>query len=277
MKALLAILASLVAGILCVAAYSYAEALRDPIIRRATIRMADWPADEPPRTVLLLSDTHVGGPDMTPARLARIVTRLNDLHADLVILAGDYVSRKPPFAPYTPADSIAPLAALHAPLGVVAVFGNHDRHRGSTAFRRAFGSANIPLLMNSAVRRGPFRVAGVDDPSSGRMNMGAMLSSLNRLGPGPTILLAHTPAIAAALPGPASAVVLSGHTHCGQIILPLIGPVAALSRHHDDFRCGLIRDGMRPLVITGGLGTSILPIRLGAPPDVWLIRFGPLR
>lgn len=70
---------------------------------------------------------------------------------------------------------------------------------------------------------------------------------------------------------------LAGHTHCGQIRLPLIGALSYESDYGDRFSCGLKVEGRRRIVITAGLGTSVLPLRLGAPPDLWLLTLGPGR
>lgn len=274
----LAILGAVIVAALALLGYAYSEALRDPVVRRADVTVADWPAGEPPRTVLLVSDVHVAGPDMPPARLARIVGRLNALHADLIVLTGDYISEKPvATALYKPAEIVAQLSALHAPIGVVAVLGNHDHvDRQAAAFRRAFAVSPITLLDNDAVRRGPFRVGGIDDLWSGRARVPVMEAALAALGTGPAIVLTHNPDALPQLTAPTAAV-MAGHTHCGQIVLPVYGPLATMSRHGVRFVCGRVEDHGRTLFVTAGLGTSIVPIRLGAPPDVWLIRFGPRR
>jgi len=67
---------------------------------------------------------------------------------------------------------------------------------------------------------------------------------------------------------------LAGHTHCGQIVLPLIGPLETGSDFGRKYLCGIIRKGGRTLIVTAGVGTSHLPLRIGAPPDMWLISIG---
>jgi len=84
------------------------------------------------------------------------------------------------------------------------------------------------------------------------------------------MLLSHSPDIMPRVPDDVS-LVLAGHTHCGQIRLPLIGAVSTMSDHGQRYGCGLVRDGPKRAVISAGLGTSILPLRLGAVPDIWLL------
>ena len=273
------ILAILAAAGLALIGYMYSVALRDPVVRRADVVVGDWPAGEPARTVLLVSDTHVAGPDMPPERLARIVARLNLLHPDLIVLTGDYVSEKSlATRQYSPRAAVAPLAGLRARLGLVAVLGNHDHYTEVLAaeFRRAFAATPITLLYNEAVRRGPFVIGGVDDWGNGRPDLGGVEKAMTALGRGPRLFLSHNPDVAPALRIPTDAV-MAGHTHCGQIDLPIFGPVATMSRFGNRFACGNIIDHNRQVFVAAGLGTSLLPLRLGAVPDVWLVRFGPQR
>lgn len=255
--------------------YGYWLAQQPPTVREASVAVAGWPDGEPPRTILLVTDTHVAGPDMPPERLAAIVDRLNALRPDLIVLTGDYVSdKKLASHRYSVDQAIAPLARLKARLGVVGVLGNHDYWRDPKAFRGAFARHGIPLLENSAMRRGPFVVGGVDDEPTGHHDMEAMEDAMAALGPGPQIVISHSPDIAPLLSLPVAAV-LAGHTHCGQISLPFLGPIVTMSHYGTRFACGRIEYNGSPLFVSAGIGTSILPLRIGAAPDVWLIRFGP--
>ena len=108
-------------------AKGYWNATRDPVIRTAAVEVADWPAGQPPLKLLLLSDIHVAGPDMPPERLVRIVADLNQLKPDLVLIAGDLVSEKRSATHiYSPAEVVAPLGKLDAPLGVVVASGRNQ-------------------------------------------------------------------------------------------------------------------------------------------------------
>jgi predicted MPP superfamily phosphohydrolase len=91
---------------------------------------------------------------------------------------------------------------------------------------------------------------------------------------GARLILTHSPDIAPTLPDEIP-LLLAGHTHCGQVVLPLLGPVAEVSRFGARYRCGIRREGNRVVVVTAGLGTSGGPFRLGAPPDLWLLTLGP--
>ena len=245
-----------------VIAIGWEEARRDPIVRRATIDLPDWPEGAPPVTVLLISDIHASRPDMPPERFARIVERLNRLKPDAVMIAGDFVSDKTLSVGVETAQAIAPLKGLKAPLGVYAVFGNHDHWRGVAPMRWALAKAGVRLLENEVARVGPLIVGGVDDSVTEHGDFEKVRDAMVRLH-GPKLMLSHGSSHVAFLPRDVT-LMLAGHTHCGQI--PLLEP----GRH-----CGVERVAGRTLVTSAGLGTSILPLRFGAPPDVWLLRLGP--
>ena len=253
----------------------YWNATRDPVIRTATVEAGDWPAGQPPLKILLLSDTHVAGPDMPPVRLARIVRELNRLKPDLVLIAGDLVSEKRSATHiYTPAEVVAPLGGLRAPLGVVVAPGNHDHWFKLDALRGELEKRGVRVLQNEAVRLGPLVVGGVGVEYSGHDEVPASFAAMDRLGPGVPLLLPHSPDIVPDLPRHVAAV-FAGHTHCGQIRLPYIGALTYVSRYGDRFACGDIDDEGQRVFVGAGLGTSLLPLRFNTPPDAWLVTLGP--
>lgn len=249
--------------------FGYWGAVRDPIVRRATIALPDWQSGGNLR-VVLLSDLHVAGPDMPPARLERIVEQVNALKPDIVLIAGDLISDKRVSTHrYSEEEAVAPLGGLRSRHGVVAVLGNHDHWRDAAGLRRALEANRVTVLSNSVVARAGLVLAGADDDFTGRADPAALVRAVAPL-KGPVVALSHSPDIIPALP-PRFGLVLAGHTHCGQIALPLIGRPATMSRYGDRFACGLIREETRTIVVGAGLGTSVLPIRIGAPPDLWLL------
>jgi uncharacterized protein len=264
-----------VAAGIALATTGYWNATRDPIIRTAAIALPDWPADAPPMRVVLISDIHVAGPDMPPARVSRIVAQLNALKPDLVLIAGDLISQKSLATRlYTPSEIVTPLRGLRAKFGTIVALGNHDYWAGPAKFRDALSKAGIMLLANEAVKRGTLVVGGVDDKFTGHTNIAATYRAMDAL-PGPRLIFTHDPDIVPDLPAPVAAV-LAGHTHCGQINKPWSGePIRNASRYGMRFQCGDMTDRGQRLFVTAGLGTSVVPFRFGAPPDAWLITFGP--
>lgn len=256
--------------------WMYWSAVADPVVREANIGLREWPAGAPPVRAVLISDLHVAGPDMPPRRLARIVERINALRPDIVLIAGDMVSdkrlstRRHEFM-----EAVAPLRMLRAPLGVFAVMGNHDHWRDGPGAHRALASANVRVLDNRAVTAGPLALGGLDDDFTGRADTPATLAALSQL-PGVPIILSHSPDPFARLPARAGMLMLAGHTHCGQIRLPFYGSIGTVSDFGRRYECGMVRERGNLLIVTAGLGTSILPLRLGSPPDLWLIELGPV-
>lgn len=256
----------------------FANARAMPVIRQLDIALP-FPADAPRRavTVALLTDSHLSGPDNSPARMARIVDLVNGLKPDLIALGGDYIGDAKGGATYGPAQSIAPFAALRAPLGVVAVLGNHDARRHAFIDRaqwgRLFARIGIRLLDDKAVRRGPLAVGGLRDIYSDRPDIPGTLAAMRRVG-GVPVVVAHGPDVFPLLPDQPM-LTLVGHTHCGQVALPFAGIVYVPSRYGTRYACGVFHEGNKSMIVSSGLGTSGLPIRLLAPPDVWLITIRP--
>jgi uncharacterized protein len=249
----------------------YWNATRDPIIRHATLTVENWPKGEPPLKVLLLSDTHVAGPDMPPERLVRIIASLNRLKPDLVLIAGDLVSEKGLATHIYTADEVtAPLGGFTARLGTIVTLGNHDHWFDPKAIEAGLREQGVTVLKNEAVARGSILVGGVDDDFSGHDDVPATFAAMDALPAAPRIVLTHSPDIMPDLPSPVAAV-FAGHTHCGQIVLPLYGPLTSVSRFGARFGCGVIEEKGQRVIVGAGLGTSILPLRYGAPPDVWLV------
>jgi predicted MPP superfamily phosphohydrolase len=250
--------------------WAYWTAVSDPIVRE--VKLALLPADATSAEIrlLLMTDIHVAGPDMPPSRLRRIVLQANGLKPDAVVITGDLVTDKRVATRiYSLDEAIAPLASLETSLGVFAVLGNHDHWRDAAAARRALKNAGIRVLDNSAVSAGPLAIGGLDDRLTGHEDMRKTLNAIGKLR-GLPILLSHSPDPFPKLPSHISLMV-AGHTHCGQIRLPLIGARSYASQYGERYACGVIREDRKVLVVSAGLGTSILPLRLGAVPDMWLI------
>lgn len=259
---------------LAVTGWAYWTAVSDPVVREAAAALPGWPEGAAPVTAVLISDLHVAGPDMPPSRLARIVAQINALRPDIVLIAGDLVSDKRlATRHYGFAEALAPLRGLRARLGSFAVMGNHDHWRGTAEAHRALAQAGVRVLDNDAVQAGPLALGGLDDDFTDRADVARTVAAM-RARPGARLLLSHSPDPFAALPGDVP-LMLAGHTHCGQIRLPFYGAIESVSDFGTRYECGLIRERGRTLIVTAGLGTSVVPLRLGAAPDLWLIRLGP--
>lgn len=261
-------LALLLLTLACIA-IAWRDTMRDPVIRELTL---DLPGEQgaPPVRIVLLSDIHVSGPEMTPERLARIVEQVNALEPDIVMIAGDIVSdKRTALWHYSSAESIAPLAKLRARLGKISVPGNHDHWRGLPEIKQELAKAGFTVLQNEALALGPLVIGGLDDDFTGHADLPATLAQMDAL-PGTRLILSHSPDPFADLP-PGKLLMLAGHTHCGQIAYPWGGSPASVSRYGDRYKCGVVEEQGNVLVVTGGLGTSVLPLRFLVEPDMWRV------
>ena len=189
----------------------------------------------------------------------------NQLEPDLVALTGDLVTYSRAF--------IEPVAAvlgrLRARYGVLAVLGNHDFRVGADQIARALRREGIEVLRNrhtSLRRRGEaLFAAGIDD-----LGYGADLSRALRGIPAgaPTLLLAHNPRIIRRAARSGVSLVLSGHTHGGQVNLPLVGTIYGRSAEQMRFKIGWDRLGPTQIYVSRGIGTVVLPVRVRCPAEI---------
>ncbi|UUL81664.1 metallophosphoesterase [Sphingomonas qomolangmaensis] len=249
---------------------AYWSAISDPTVRFAEVEMLPPESSERQLRILLLSDIHVAGPDMPPGRLGEIVRQANAQKPDAVLIAGDFVSDKQ-FATkrFSFEEAIAPLQGLESRFGTFAVLGNHDHWRNAAAAHSALRQVGITVLDNSAARAGPLVIGGLDDAFTQHDDLTTTLRAMASLG-GEPVLLSHSPDPFPRVPAGVK-LMLAGHTHCGQIRLPVVGAISYMSEYGKKYACGVVVEDSKTLVVSAGLGTSILPLRLGAAPDMWVI------
>lgn len=269
--------AVLAAALIAVGAIGLSNAIATPIERVATVALDGLRKGATPIRVALLSDIHVGNIGMRPARLAQIVRGVNAARPDLVVLAGDFVIGEQKAGAATRALDLAPLAGLRARGGVYAVLGNHDHWTDPAAIRQNLARAGVRVLENAAIRSGPLALVGIGDRFSSHDDIARSVARADAVG-GVPLAFTHSPDIAPDLPKRFQ-VVMAGHTHCGQVVLPWVGPLVRTSRGHrlydPRYRCGRIDSAGRSVFVTGGVGSGTLPLRLGAMPDWWLVELTP--
>ena len=218
--------------------------------------------------VAFISDVHLG-PYVSRAQVRRVVDRVDGLHPDLIVLGGDYA--------YRDAGAIRPafaeLKRLRAPLGVYGVLGNHDHWLGAATTRSAMEAAGIRDLDNRGVwlERGTARIrlCGVDDLWEGRQDLPAALADA---APSDFVLLvSHNPDVAETLADGQADLLLSGHTHGGQVtIFGLWAPLLP-SKYGQKYRAGLVDAGAVTVLVTTGVGTTVVPFRFFARPEIALL------
>ena len=232
------------------------------------IFIRDLPAGFDGFRIAQVSDVHHSSL-VSAGEVRRVVELANSARADLVALTGDYTTASRKYV--EPCAEI--LGGLAAPHGVWAVLGNHDHHTDPALTRRALAARKINLLdnANTRLRRGgdELQLAGVGDWSWVDADWGRAFAGVDRARP--TVLLSHQPSVLDRPETEGVSLILSGHTHGGQVSLPLVG---APARHMSEFKYlrGRFERGATQLYVTRGTGTVGLPLRLGARPEVAVLR-----
>ncbi len=224
--------------------------------------------------IAVISDLHGGSPYIDTAKIDQVVAMTNAARPDLVLLTGDYVISHVIGGHHMAIETIAErLKKLHAPLGVYAVLGNHDRWEDAENIARVLRQAGIPVLDNTHLMlpapRSDVALVGIGDRSSGGARPLQALSGVT----GPALCFTHSPDI---FPRLRSTCVLTvaGHTHGGQVWLPFLGrPAVAIlsSRYGQKYAAGTVQEDGNTLFVSTGIGTSLVPVRLGVPPEVSLL------
>jgi predicted MPP superfamily phosphohydrolase len=251
------------------------EARSDPVVRQAIFTTARLPHDTPPLRVVLISDVHVGNWAMPASRLQRIVDQINALHPDAVLIAGDLVNGYSPHnRDFRPWDMVVPLSHLKSRLGTFAMLGNHDTATAPATVVAALHRAGVTVLRNQATRVGPIALIGVEMDRMDSWDMAPLMDEARGMG-GLPVIMTHAPPGSAQVPR-AVPLVLAGHTHCGQVVFPgfdnSFDYLHWEQRYESRFRCGLVQTPDYTIVVTAGLGAATIPpLRLNAPPDLWLI------
>ena len=233
----------------------------------------NWTGERPLR-VAVLTDLHIGSPFNGVAKLREVVDRTNAAQPAMICLLGDLVIQGVLGGRFVPPEEIATeLNRLHAPDGVVAVLGNHDGWLDHRRVREALERAGIRVIEDTAARlntsAGPVWVAGISDRWTGRHDLDAAMSVVEDDG-APVLLLTHNPDVFPRVPDRVT-LTLAGHTHGGQVWLPLIGPPIVPSQFGQRFAAGHVVEGGRHLFVATGVGTSILPVRFRVPPAVTVL------
>jgi len=252
-------------------------------VRRVTLAVPRWHPEHRGLKLILLTDLHVGAPHAGLAKLRRIVEQVNAEGPDAVLIAGDFViggeGGEGGVAGGTfvePEAIAAELKRLRAPLGVHAVLGNHDWWYDGGHVAGALAGAGVKVLENQAVRleaggRG-FWLAGIADLWTRKPDVEAALAQVSD--DDPVLFLTHNPDIFPRVPARVS-LTLAGHTHGGQVHLPLLGRPIVPSRFGQRYALGHVVEGGRHLFVSGGLGTSIIPVRFRVPPEIVVLQIAP--
>ena len=243
------------------------------VIHQEVIQIDNWPKDLSGLRIAVISDIHTGAPFVNDNKLREIVARTNQLNPDLVVLLGDYMSPNSWHSHRVePEVTAAGLKDLHAPLGVYSVLGNHDWWYNGDKVRAAFEQNGIHVLENEVAeikwQNSSFWIVGLADLWTRPQRI---QETLAKVPVGSTIVaITHNPDIFPRLPRSVP-LLLAGHTHGGQLKIPFIGSPIEPSDFGQRYAAGHVFENDHHLFVTTGIGTSILPIRFGVPPEIVLL------
>ncbi|MDA9345882.1 metallophosphoesterase [Porticoccaceae bacterium] len=219
--------------------------------------------------VALLSDIHVKNSPDAIADLAELWSEVIEQTPEIILLAGDYINdgaSNQDIASIGPA--IANIFRVSGGIPIVAVLGNHDHWSGAESWTEYLSEAGVTVLENETVVLDAIGtcIRGFGDAFTDHFEYADFPSAcFDRL----QITLTHDPA--GAFNPKIKGLVLAGHTHCGQISIPFVGPIYVPTQAPKETHCGLYKDEQRQVFVSSGIGTSVIPLRLNTQSEWDLI------
>ena len=201
-------------------------------------------------------------------RLTKVVDLINEQRPDLVLSVGDFVSGHEANMTMLIEDITKELKKVKSKYGFYTVLGNHDWWQDGNTITDVLNKNGIKVLANNSVKIDKFYIAGVEDITTREPNVYQALEGTKS----PVILLSHSPDIFPKVPNNVN-LTLAGHVHGGQVRLPLLGALIVPSEYRDKYSLGLIEENGKKMIVTKGIGNSILPIRFNCTPEIVVIKF----
>lgn len=261
--------AAAVVGVGGVSAYGNLVEAWNYEVTETVVAVRDLPERFEGFRVAQVSDVHHGRL-VSIDEVRRVVGLANEARADLIALTGDYTTS---LREYVEPCAEA-LGELKAPEGVWAVLGNHDHNTDGPLTRQALRRRGINVLtnQNTELRRGAdvLQLAGVDDWGWGKADFARTMRGVDTSRP--SLLLSHEPMALDVPETRGVSLILSGHTHGGQITLPFVGSPAAYLWKHLKYLRGVYESEGTQLYVSRGTGVIGVPVRVGARPEVAVLR-----
>lgn len=255
-------------GVSGTAAYASLFEIHDYELTETDIFIRNLPASFENFRIVQVSDVHHSSL-VSLGEVRRVVELAQGACGDMVVLTGDYTTARRGYIE----PCAETLGTLEAPAGVWAVLGNHDHYNDAELTKRALVRQRINVLdnANTRVTRGAdaLQLAGIDDWSWGSVDLQGALRGLDFSRP--TLLLSHEPQVFDQPETDSVSLILSGHTHGGQVSLPFIGAPARFLEEFKYLRGRYERAGTQ-LYVSRGTGVVGLPIRFGARPEIAVLR-----
>ena len=220
--------------------------------------------------IVFASDFHIK-PNQAK-RLNKVVNLINEQQPDIVLSVGDFVNGHNKSMTMPVKDIIGQLKNIKTKYGIYTVLGNHDWWVDGNGITNILKTNGINVLVNSNVKVNAgskeIYIAGVEDKTTKTPEIYKALEGTKN----PVILLTHSPDIFPKVPKEVN-LTLSGHVHGGQVRLPFIGAIVVPSKYGDKYSYGLIEEDNKKMIVTKGIGNSILNIRFNCVPEIVVIEF----
>jgi predicted MPP superfamily phosphohydrolase len=241
------------------------------VLHRELVTIDKWPKELDGLKVAVISDIHVGSWFVRDDKMRLIVTRTNEQEPDLIVILGDYMAGQGWMSDRVVPEVFGPmLKDLRAPLGVYSVLGNHDWWWDGLRVRQGLEANGIKVLDDEVVeltaRGRSVWLAGLADLWTRPQYIDGTIAKIPQ--DQAIIALTHNPDIFPRLPRRVP-LLLAGHTHAAQIHFPILGPIVQPSNY--GYVRGHYFENNHHLFVTTGIGTSIIPIRFGVTPEIFLL------
>lgn len=250
--------------------YSFIEPFRIEI-KKTELISNNIPEGFSGARIIFIADIHCGF-FFSQKRVSKIVEKINSLKPDIMLLGGDYVDYISGSSSYIK-PCFDELKKISAPLGVYGVLGNHDHAVSADLTRKSMTNAGIVILDNTAIwinkKNQRIKIGGVGDMTEDSQEINPTIKDASDKDL--VILLSHDPDYFEHMEKGKVDLVLSGHSHGGQVTLFGLWAPLMPSRYGQKYRTGIIENEKSKLMITNGVGTATLPVRFFARPQINII------
>lgn len=241
------------------------------VIRNIDISLKKWHSEHNSLKIVFLGDLHTKPIDLD--RLKRVVSKVNEQKPDIVLSIGDYVNGNSYKETLYPRVIAKELGKIKSKYGFYTVLGNHDYDYNPLRIRKELEKNGIKVLENDTlpldIEGKRLWLIGIQDFSVCHTHLDYNTEQVSDE-ENPVILLSHTPDVFPEVDERIE-LTLAGHTHGGQVIIPFYGPIYVPSKYGKKYSKGYFEEGNKKMFVTGGIGTSVFPIRFNNFPEIIIL------
>ena len=241
------------------------------VIRNIDISLKKWHSEHNSLKIVFLGDLHTKPIDLD--RLKRVVSKVNDQKPDIVLSIGDYVNGNSYKETLYPRVIAKELGKIKSKYGFYTVLGNHDYDYNPLRIRKELEKNGIKVLENDTlpldIEGKRLWLIGIQDFSVCHTHLDYNTEQVSDE-ENPVILLSHTPDVFPEVDERIE-LTLAGHTHGGQVVIPFYGPIYVPSKYGKKYSKGYFEEKNKKMFVTGGIGTSVFPVRFNNFPEIIIL------